>query len=942
MDEFPVLERAADLDQVRQLLVGLPKSGGRTVLVEGEAGIGKTRLIEEIKVIAEERSMLILSASGSEMETKFPFGIVRQLFGFHLARTAAHANLLTGAAAAAAHVFDGTGGMSRQSEPATLHGLFWLTANFCTGPTLMVIDDLHWCDAASLRYLAYLLPRLQELPLLAVASVRTGEQPQDQLLFDHILTSPSVVELRPAPLSEAASHTLMEAIIGTEVEPAFSAACQAATAGNPLLLHALARTVALNGLPPTAANSERVASLGPEALSRWVAPRLAHVSETTRRIAEAASVLGPGAQLDTLAQMAETNLLFTAEATSELSRLGLLKVDETKEFSGRSITFAHALVQAAVYGTLSDRQRAEAHRRAAAVLTQLGADVDRIAAHVLKTPPGGYPPVIPLMRRAAEAAILRGSPETGHAYLRRALQEDMTRDQRLALLREAAAVAVQVDLNEAALLLEEARTCTTDSAVLADINARLGAAYGFLREPDRAIDALQESLSHLPEDSDDERRRLEATLLVAVFVVPGRVGMRDRLPELRRLPAHDSVGGRMLDCMIASHRMAIGVPDEQHRAHEALADGQLVEEINGEGPLVCGWISLLAADDPLGMTSTEQAVKYAQRRGSLRALAPAYCFRALALLWSGQLAEAESDARTALGLTETGRVDMDPAFAGAYLAQALIEQGRLGEAESVLDQLNAALPNDPPRPCYYVLDARTRLLREQGHHLAALRTAKEACDIWDHYGFCNPALASWRTDASLSLVALERHEEARELARREVDLAVQWGAPRAHGRALRTLARVTGGSEGLALLRDSVAVLEKSTSRLELAKSLVDFGSALREDGQRVQAQDALKRGLDHADVCGALPLVKQFKAELRAAGFRPRRTRATGPDALTPGERRVAAIAATGSTNREIAQELFITPKTVEVHLSSVYRKLNISRRDQLAGFAGELDQKQ
>ncbi|WP_143204905.1 LuxR C-terminal-related transcriptional regulator [Streptomyces sp. CB02009] len=938
MDIFPVFERAADLGHMKDFLADLPESGGRAVIVEGEAGIGKTRLIEKTQELAMELGVVVLSASGSDLERKFPFGIVRQLFELPLLRASDEDGLLIGAASAASHVFTGENGPTGNSEAATLHGLFWLTANFCSGPTLMVIDDLHCCDVASLRYLAYLLPRLKELPLLVVAGFRTGEQPEDGPLFSRILTDPGVVEISPAPLSEQASHDLLRSAIGSDVDPEFATACRAATAGNPLLLHALARTVLLQDMTPEAANSSRVASLGPRALSHWVAPRLARVEDTTRRVAEAASVLGPGAQLDALAELAETDVLAATEATSDLARLGLLKIETAGEFTSRSVTFSHALVQSAVYGTLTDRQRATAHARAARVLSRLGADGDRVAAHVLQTPAGDDgPEIVALMRSAAAAALLRGSPETGYAYLRRALKEKMHDEERLSLLRETAAVAVQVDLMEAAPLLEEALTYTTDPAELADINARLGAAYGFLRAPDRACDALQEALRHLPPEQEDERRRLEATLLVAVFVAPGRVSLRDRLPELRSLPAYDSMGGRMLDCMIASQAMAVGDTSELHRVREALVDGRLVREANGEGPLVCGWIALLASDDPLGMTSLEQAVKHAQRQGSPRAIAPAYSFRSLALLWAGQLSEAETDARTALGLAETGRVDMDPCFAGAYLAQTLVEQGRLAEAEAVLEELSVLPPHDSPGPVYYLFDAHARLLREQGRFQAAARTARDASKVWQFYGFDNPSLAGWRTELTLALHALGRSERAGALAREEVEATRKWGAPRAYGRALRVLGVVTGGQEGIASLRESAAVLARGTARLESARTAFALGTALVPD-RRDEAQQHLLQALDHADVCGAAPLMAECTTALRAAGFRPRRTRATGPDSLTPSERRVALLAITGATNREVAQELFVTPKTVEVHLSSIYRKLRISSREQLADFAGRL----
>jgi DNA-binding CsgD family transcriptional regulator len=388
----------------------------------------------------------------------------------------------------------------------------------------------------------------------------------------------------------------------------------------------------------------------------------------------------------------------------------------------------------------------------------------------------------------------------------------------------------------------------------------------------------------------------------------------------------------MLQAAIAEFEMAACDPAGRERARLAMSDGQLVREVNGEGALVCGWLTLLAADDEAGMDSLDAAVGQAHLHGSVRALAAAYCFRALGRVWRGQLGEAEQDAREALRLARTGQVDMDPTFAGAYLADSLIEQGRLAEAETVLSALG--VPGEmAPRPVYSALDTYVRLVHQQARHELAVATAAEADRTWSAFGFRNPAFGSWRTSASLSLSALDRVSEARTLAREELDLATTWGAPRALGRALRTVGQVTSGPEAVEFLRRSTSILEQSNARLERAKSLHALGSALRRGGQRTEARRWLARALDDAEICGAKPVADQAAADLRAAGARPRRDRLTGADALTPSERRVADAAAQGATNREIAQALFVTIKTVEVHLSSAFRKLGASRRSDLPG---------
>jgi DNA-binding CsgD family transcriptional regulator len=168
-----------------------------------------------------------------------------------------------------------------------------------------------------------------------------------------------------------------------------------------------------------------------------------------------------------------------------------------------------------------------------------------------------------------------------------------------------------------------------------------------------------------------------------------------------------------------------------------------------------------------------------------------------------------------------------------------------------------------------------------------------------------------------------------------------FGAPRALGIALRAAGLARGGPEGLALLRESVAALDRSPALLERARSMAELGAALRRDGQRSAARDPLARALDLAARCGARPLAARARDELRAAGARPRRPWRTGVDALTPSELRVARLAAEGRSNREIAGELYVTLKAVEGHLARVYAKLGIGGRGQLADAlaAGEDD---
>ena len=257
----------------------------------------------------------------------------------------------------------------------------------------------------------------------------------------------------------------------------------------------------------------------------------------------------------------------------------------------------------------------------------------------------------------------------------------------------------------------------------------------------------------------------------------------------------------------------------------------------------------------------------------------------------------------------------------------LIERGDLAGARVAL----AARGNPNPAS-----DADALVRRAEIELLLAEHSWDEALAAADEYharlrGIDNPAWGPWRSLKALALDGLGRRDEARNLIDEELEAARRWGAPGAVARALRLLGTLRG-EDGHDLLREAVRTAEASPARLEHAKALVALGSALRRAGQRSQSREPLRRGFELATRCGAASLADWARTELYSAGSRPRREALSGPESLTPSERRIAELAAAGHSNRDIAQTLYVTPKTVEVHLTSVYRKLGISTRTALS----------
>jgi ATP/maltotriose-dependent transcriptional regulator MalT len=345
----------------------------------------------------------------------------------------------------------------------------------------------------------------------------------------------------------------------------------------------------------------------------------------------------------------------------------------------------------------------------------------------------------------------------------------------------------------------------------------------------------------------------------------------------------------------------------------------------------CGVFALAAAEGDDVLPLLERSLDQARKYGAVSDALAGHTYRGMVWLWRGALGEALADARAALRLIEQTHYLVDLPYALAVAVTALVEQGDVDEAARMLHGVDLA---GPRRSGHWFLlqESYGRLLLAQGRPQEALEAMRAAGERFARTSGRNPALCAWRSGAARCLHELGRADEARALVEEELALARQWGAARPLGHALRIAATVDGGESRLGLLDEAARVLEDSPARLELAHALVQLGAATRRADQPAQARGILSRGLDAAYQCGATPLADLARSELHAAGARPRRTAVSGPEALTPSERRVADLAATGLSNRDIAQQLFVTVKTVEVHLASTYRKLDIAGRRQLA----------
>jgi DNA-binding CsgD family transcriptional regulator len=934
-----LLEREVELGVLSAAVERVAESAG-LVLVEGAAGVGKTRLLAEAGALAQAAGVRVLSARGTALEREFGFGVVRQLLEPVLTRAdvETRGRLLEGPAEAVTEMLGlaaaGERGDGLPVAPvgdfARLNGLFWLLVNVCReGPVVALVDDAQWADAASLRWLAFVLPRLAGLGVLVVLAVRPEEPGAEQRLLNLLFTDPLAVVLRLRPLSRRSAGALVENALGA-ADGEFVEACWVATGGNPFLLRELAGVLAAEGVVPSGENAERVAQVGARAVARWVGRRLESLPPDYRVFAEAAAVLGDDASIAEITELAGLDAMAGLAAAAGLERVESLAV--TRGPGGQQqVRFAHPLVRAAVYQRMDRAQRAARHAAAARMLASGGAAAERIAGHLLVTVPRGDPQVVRWLREAAERAAAHGSPETAVTYLRRCLAEPSAAGREsLEILRTAGLLARQVDMELSAQLLAQALAQAADPLEQAGISRHLGVALLYCGQMHAAGEAFAQAANALAAHQTDLRYRALAWLVLmhGAGLTGGQAAGID-LPGLQQLEPGDSLGGRMLDCALAYAAFLRGDPGAVVRARRSLSQDLLGAEewLTSSGacfPLIRGDVKETA--DLL-----EGAVTRARRSGDLVSLALAASMRGLDWLHRGQLAEAETVLAEATRLVEETSFDVLRPVAYPALAAVLMEQGRLDEAASTLQRTGLSGQPALTRISCYHAEMEARLQRLASQHERALASALTYGGYLRESGFDSPAAFTWRTEAALCLHALGQDREARRYASEQVPLARGWSTPGVTGHALHIAGVVTGGDEGLELLREAVATLEDSPARLEYAKALTSLGAALRASGQPAQARAPLRQALDLAARHGADPLARQARAELVAVGGRPRRSALTGPEALTPSELVIAKLAASGATNREIAQHLSITPKTVEVHLNRIYRKLAIATRSQL-----------
>jgi DNA-binding CsgD family transcriptional regulator len=727
-----------------------------------------------------------------------------------------------------------------------------------------------------------------------------------------------------SPLSSEATAAVLAEHSGAPVSAGFAQACHDSTGGNPLLIHRLAEGLGDRGISGAGeADAEAVSRLGPYAVARAVGATLARLGDGPVRLAHAVAVLDK-APLVTAARLAGVGSEQASAFGEQLVRAGILR-------DVRPLEFEHALVRDAVLSGLTAGERARLHADAARILDGAAAAPESIAVHLLHAEPREDEAVAGILAEAGRRALASGALSEAAALLERAVAEPPPVGARSALLLDLA--RAEHGLGHPGAI---DRVLAAYDAGLDEVD-RAHAALGLMwatgpggHDPDELVGLIEEALRDVAGRHPELELRLESARLMASMLSVGLLGRV--LGEAERFA--DLAGRTRGECElllhVAVHRFHCGRPAREvaEPVERVVADARVVEAIGPDSPLLLLAIGQLFKTDRLDGARRTVAIALAEarRRGSAPGFAAMSAWRAWIALREGAAADAEADARAAYEAPSA--TIWQHWFASCCLIDVLVERGELDEAQAVLAAVAGGDATASELSDELLLSTRSNLRAARGDLGGALADQRAARRLQGGDGI---DFAGWLRIARLLDGAGDEKGAARE-AGAAVSWARSWGTPGYLGQALTVSGLVRGGDEGLAEFHEAVAQLERSPARRELARSLVELGAALRRRGERKAAREPLRRALDLAAAGGLVTTAERAREELRVTGAKVRRPELSGPESLTPSERRITELAVGGASNPEIAQALFVTVKTVEMHLGHAYRKLGINSRRDLA----------
>ncbi len=942
-----LLERAADLDRIAAPLRSAAAGSGGFVAIEGAPGIGKTSLLGKAAELAEGEQMALLRARGGVMESEFALGVVVQLLGPSIEPLTEpeRDRVFAGAAGLARPLFEEVPDRAAAEDRlfARFHGLHWLCARLADErPLALLVDDAHWADEQSLRFLAYLEARIEEIPACVILTVRTGEAAAAPEVLESLVERDRLTVVRPSPLSPGAVGELVRAALGPQTVDEVCAECARTTGGNPLLARQLIAALEERVAERGSLDAGAIAAMGPPSVARFVAARLRSRPPTVGAVAQTLAILGNDASLADAAEVAGIDRQAAAEAVDALIEAELLQ-------PGLPPRFLHPIIHQALRDSIPAAERVQLHMAAARALAGDAARTERVAAHLLgagRAGPVGERWAFDALTDAARRAANRGSPDQAVRYLRRALEEEAPTSVRRSLLFDLGAAEAAARMPEAPGRMEQAARLSSTPAERAQAALGLSMARFLAAEVPEAIVACEEVLKSA--DGLDRELLLRLEFQAAAARLVGGLPSVETFERLVALESEVSRGEtateRSLLAMMAvvfagtTARTAVEV---EALAESAWGDGQLLAEVRSEHPTLAApatTIALTAASVAMALAGKlnraieiwTAGVDEGRARSSMLLYSNSLGLRASGRVWIGDVGGAEADALEALALLPADDPLVLPAVLSA-LTDVHIERGTLSEAVTLLAEAWPAGELPPTLSLCQALASRGRLALRLGDARAAMDHFEEASRRAMAIAYVNPMALMWRSSAALAAARLDERDRADELIEEELEIARRFGAPEPIGEALRVKALLAPSGEMAERAREAVDVLAGSELRVAHARALIDLGAALRRAGHRRDAREPLREGLALANRCGSVVETDRAMEELHATGARPRRPAVSGVDSLSPQERRIAALATEGLGNREIAEALFLTRRTVEMHLTGAYRKLGVSGRRDL-----------
>lgn len=863
---------------------------GAVAVIRGPVASGKTTLLQAFAEQAVASDAIVLSAVAARVERDLPFGVLGQLTGSNsLAATVARR------LAVLTEERQLTAG-PRQPEPEAVSPdlarvfdqVLKALAEMSVGrPVVIAVDDLQYADIDSLQCLSYLARRASTSRILIALTECTQALPADRLLRAEILRQGNSSCIALAPFPPAGITALLRQRFDLGTAQRLAPACYAMTGGNPLLIRALGE-------------DSRQYAAGPPVLVPGSAFRSAVVTclhrfePDTVELAYAIAVLGASATTGLLGELLGISPESAAQRIDALTASGLLEAGQ----------FRHQAARQAVLDHMTADERAAMHGRAAEALYKTGAALVTLAGHLVDAQRIEVLWAVPVLQEAAEQALADRDVSRAVSYLRRAESECGDDRQRATIRLMLAAAEWPVNpeggARHLAQLVTDAKHGRLDSDSLGEL------VYYLLWMGD--TENAAEILSRL-DSGPDRAVRSPLRFLNPDLVKRTRDAIEEREP------------GRLA---VAGNGNGAAVTAERALQERNLNDPTLASATTALMALICEdmldraefWCDLLMRESG---SAQDSPLWHAVLTG----------FMAMIETRRGNLPAAENQARTALAL-------LSPKAWGVAIGGPLSSMLLATTARSKHEDAAACLRIPVPEAMFGTPYGLLYLYGRGDYYLGTGRPQAALTDFIDcgrrmtAWGLDQPGLVPWRVKAAEAYLTIGDTDQARHLSQEQL-AQVGERPTRTRGISLRALALASHPSKRTALLRESAEILRDSGAQLELAYTFSELSNAHHALGEHNRAQWAARQARNLAERCGAQALrirLSNADLDLRASG--------SGIDTgllayLSDAEQRVAALAAYGYTNTQIANKLYITVSTVEQHLTRVYRKLGVAGRAEL-----------